>query len=288
MASNDPRFPAVKINLVEDKRWKSYDPAESDWAQDAAWEDFSNMKAEDFYELIQDLSFKKNEKGKPPRRNLTSEEIEWLAKQVKRSSKLEETKQAITDALGWMYEEAAMPSDGDIKDALELAKGTVAMEFDLGEDLWAPVIELESERRWPQAPQRRGPKEWRPPRKAGEKAVIRMVIEELMTRVDYDRKEGWYDRYLVFDFRGAQAVHNLLSRSEWTAEQIVPRLQEEFKGLMNDVVANTFFFLKKIMDDIDVSNRTDWRKAWKSMLSSGIATSVQKEMYAALKEMPDA
>jgi hypothetical protein len=276
---NDPRFPPVRISLVEQKEWKPYDPSEtsSNWTSDAAWEDFTHMETRDLEPLIDDLSEAKNEKGRSPRRKLTSEEVEWLAVQVKEGNgALEETKQAITDALNWMYEAAALPSDSDIEEAMEKAAQTVVEEFSLDVDLWESVLEVEG--------RRRGPKEWSP-RKRFESEHI---LGKLLDRVTYERKENHYDRYLVFDFRNAQPVHDVLSRSGWPADRIIPELTGEFQSLRIDYTLDVFSELKKIMEDIDVSNRTDWRKAWKSMLTSGIAVGVQKEMYAALKEMPDA
>lgn len=280
---NDPRFPVVKINVVEQEGWKPYDSANTtDFrASDAAHEDFQHMSANDIESYVSDLADAKGPKGGKPKRRFSSEEIEWLAEQVRERNKdLEETRNAIPDAMTWTYEAAALPHKGDMIDALVDARHSIIDNYPIetgDENLWEPVLELES--------RRRGPKEWSP-RKRFEREEL---LKDLMKHVHFEWDEGKYDRFVIFDFRNAQVTHDLLSRSHWTQKELIPMLQDEFKNLERDFMIDFFSSLEKIMEDIDVSNRTDWRKSWRSMLNSGIAPVVQREMAEALKGMdPDA
>jgi hypothetical protein len=178
------------------------------------------------------------------------------------------------DAMTWMYEAAYMPQKGDVQDAMTQAARYLEDDYELYEDLWQPVLLLYEGRR--------GPKEWSP-RKRYQAAKI---IESLLDHVTLEQEEGHYDQYLVFDFRNAPVVHELLSRSPWTEEKLVHDLQREFKVLQEQYLSKFFYALEKEMEDVDITNRTNWRKAWRSMLESGVAPGVQKEMAEAIRSMP--
>ncbi len=276
--ANDPRFPPIKVNLVDHTGWKPFDPTDkiTEWANDAAWEDLRHMDADDLETYVYDLSDAKGKRGGKPRWKFSSDEIEWLAKQVKENPDLvEETRNAIVDAMTWMYEAAYMPQKGDIQEAMESAVETLIDDYPLNHDLWGPVLALEA--------LRRGPKEWSP-RKRLEATEI---LKDLLEHVSLEQEEGHYDRYLVFDFRNAKVVHDLLSRSTWQRAMLENALGREFDDLSETYLWRFFDALKNNMEDLDIQNRTDWRKAWRSMLSDGQhMKAVQKEMAEAVKQMP--
>lgn len=274
----DPRFPVWKVNLVEAPTWREHwDPGGKimDYASDHAYEEFHNTPAEDLEKSVDDLATYRT-KGRKALRKFSSEEIEWISKRVKaRDPRVEAASQAIVDALQWMYESAYMPHKADIEDAMEKARESVINNFSLNLDLWEPVLTL--------AQRRHGPKEWSPRKRFEE----REVLSDLLKHVQLEQKEGHYDRFLVFDFRNSQMVKDLLSRSTWAEIDLVYALQTiEFMAIYNDYVIDFFSELKKAMQGVDISNRTNWKAAWRSMLESGVAPGVQKEMAAALKEMP--
>lgn len=274
---NDPRFPVRRVNLVEEKAWKErWDPAGKigNYASENAYDAFSHMEARDLERYVNDLATYRT-KGKKAPRKFSSEEIEWIAKLVEDGDgRVDQTNQAILDALAWMYEAAYLPDKGDIEGAMERAEDNVSKYFDVNLDLWEPVAALQQARR--------GPKEWSPRKRL----EVHEIMRDLLKRVNLEQKEGHYDRYLVFDFRSSQVVRDLLSRSKWAEIDLVYTLKVELQALSDTYVIDFFENLEKIMDDIDIFNRTDWQKSWKAILSSGVAPDAQKEMAAAVKEMP--
>lgn len=275
--ATDPRFPVRKINLVEQEEWKPFDPSDkiAEWASDAAWQDFSHMSADSLWEYVNDLATWRT-KGKKAPRKFSSEQIQWIAEQFRgRRELVEETRNAIIDAMTWMYEAAYLPEKGDIEEAMERAVGVLIYDYPLSHDLWEPVLQLEESRR--------GPKEWRPRKRLEE----REILQDLLKHISFEQEEGHYDRYLVFDFRSSQVVKDLLSRSDWDEPTLTKVLKQEFKDLSDTYLWRFFDALKKIMEDVDISNRTDWKLSWRAMLGSGVVPSVQKEMAEAVKYMPE-
>lgn len=270
-------FPEIKINLVEQKGWKPYDPSDKimEWASDGAFDALYHMSTDDIETYVNDLAMALGKRGAKPRRKFTSGEIEWLAQQVKEESPLvEQTRYAIQDALTWMYEAAYMPQKVDVQEAMLRAAHSMIEDLDLRKDIWDPVLALEEARR--------GPKEWSPRKKF----QVREILSQLLDNIVFEQEEDYYDRYLVTSFMGAQATKDLLSRSDWEPSMLQNALGREFKDLMNAFLSSFFDHLESGMKDLDIENRADWKKAWKSMLNSGVAPDVQKEMAAAIKEMP--
>lgn len=270
-------FPELRINLVELKDWKPYDPSDKimEWSSEAAFEALHHMSSDDLETYVNDLTMARGKRGAKPRRRFTSEEIEWLAQKVKEGDPLvEETRHAIQDAMTWMYEAAYMPNQSDVDDSMEDAGKSVINDLEIRKDIWDPVLSLEEERR--------GPKEWSPRKKVEAKEIL----SQLVSKISLEQKEGHYDRYLVTNFLSAQVTKDLLSRSHWQRAMLQNALGREFKDLVDVYLGYFFDFLKRTMEDLDIENRADWRAAWRSMLNSGIAPAVQKEMAEALKEMP--
>lgn len=275
----DTRFPVKRINIVEEETWKkNWDPADKimGYASDHAYEAFSQMSVDDVERYVGDLATARDSKGRKPRRKFSPSEIRWTSEQVKDGNKLvENTHYAIVDALTWMYEAAYMPNKGDIEHAMDQAKESVTNNFSLNLHLWEPVLLLNQ--------QRRGPKEWSP-RKRIEGGGI---VMDLLKHVDFEQAENHYDRFLVFDFRSSQAVKDLLSRYQGAEAALVYALRSELDAIQRDYVIDFFDALEKTMEELDIENRANWRAAWRSMLDSGNAPDAQKEMAAAIKEMPE-
>lgn len=276
---NDPRFPVKKVNLVEEETWKKHWDSGGkimDYANDNACDEFHQMGARDFERYVDDLATYRT-KGKKAPKKFSSEEIEWIAKRVKAGDiRVESVGYAIRDALTWMYEAAYTPQKGDVYDAMEQAVKILIDDYPLNLDLWMPVLELEGHRRV-------GPKEWRPRKKL----EAHEVLMGLLKHVEFEQEEGHYDRFLVFDFRSSQVAKDLLSRSDWDEPTLTKVLRREFKDLSDTYLWRFFDALEKIMQrDDDITSRTDWKRAWRSMLDSGVAPDAQKEMAAAVKEMP--
>lgn len=268
--ANSP-FEPIKINLVEERAWEKRFGS-SDHANDAAWEDYSHMSADDFESLIDDLWDAKDTKKRVSKKRLTSEELEFLAHRLKeRDERLEPVKQTIVDATTWMYEAAAQPTDSDIEEAMERASSVLQESDAISSYTWEPVLQDEDD-------VRRGPKEWSPRKKypADE------VIKQLMGQVSYERKKD-YERYLIFNFWDAKVAQELFSRMKGSPI-IYGNMKEDFERLALDYTVTLFDNL--VVDD--VSNRTDWNASWKSMLKSGIEPGVREGIREVLKEMPDA
>lgn len=270
-------FPELRINLVEQKGWKQYDPSGKimEWSSDSAFDALHHMSADDLETYVNDLATALGKRGGRPKMRFTSQEIEWLAQKVKDGDPLvEQTRYAIQDALTWMYEAAYMPSRTDVRDAMDEATKSMVEDWDLRKDIWDPVLALDEARR--------GPKEWSPRKKF----EMRVILSQLLDQIRLDQEENHYDQYMVTSFLGAQATKDLLSRSDWERSMLENALGREFKDLMDAYLHSFFKHLEKSMEDLDIENRADWRKAWKSMLNSGVAPGVQKELAAAIKEMP--
>lgn len=270
---NSP-FEPIKINLVEEKGWeKRFGSSES--ANDAAWEDYINMSADDFESLIDDLWSARDTKKRVSKKRLTSEELEFLADQLKANNEhLEPVKQTITDAMTWMYEAAAQPTDDDIKGAMEMASELISTSMD-DTHLWASMVVDEDSRR--------GPKEWSPRKRY----TAEEIRNQLAAQVSYEHEKGHWERYLIFSFWDAKVSQELFSKMRGSPI-VYGNMKEEWGLLAKDYIHNFFTHLGDIMDDVDLSDRTDWNRAWKSMLKSGIEPGVREGIREVLKEMPDA
>lgn len=265
-------FEPIKINLVESSDWKDkWEGAQ--WASDSGWEDFRHMGLATLEGLIDDIASVPPKGKKKSKLDFSSEELKYLAQQLKNGNdKLEATQQMITDAGTWMYEASAIPNDGDIEEAMEKATEDF-LEETFSEDLWEPVYS---------GFVRKGPMEWSPRKKyeADE------ILGQLAKQIKFEHEKGHFDRYSIFNFWDAPVVQELFSKYRGSPE-VYRRLKSEFQRLAEQYVKYTLRRLDEVMSDIDVSNRTDWRAAWKSMLASGEASAAQKGLVEVLKEMPE-
>lgn len=268
-------FAPIKINLVEQEGWEPYNTANGkamDWIHDSGWEDFRHMPLSTLEDLVDDIASVPQNGKKKSKLKLDSDQIEYLAEQLKeRNDQLEITQRMIVDTATWMYEAAAIPNNSDVEEAMEKAKEDFE-EDSLYGDPWDPILDESV---------RRGPKDWSPVKRYSSEEVKK----QLLARISFEREKNHWDRYLVFDFWEAPVIQTLFSRwkgSPWAYD----RLKSEFKMMADGYVSDVLKHLDKIMQGVDINNRTDWNDSWKSMLTSGEAWGAQDEMVEVLKDMP--
>lgn len=268
-------FEPIKINLVEQEGWKKYDTASGalDWVSDSGWEDFKHMDIRTLEGLIGDIAEVPPKGKKKSKLNFNSDELRYLAEQLKdQSDQLEETRRIITDAATDMYEVAAIPNDGDVEWAMENATKDLIGYAKFQENIWDEIL-TESVRK--------GPMEWSPRKKY----KVEDILKQLSERITLEHKKGTWERYVLFDFWEAPIVQNLFSRHRGSPEAY-EELKREFKQLSDGYVADLFKHLDKNMQTVDMNNRADWTSSWKSILTHGEAWDAQKELVEVLKTMP--
>jgi hypothetical protein len=242
-----------RVNIVEQRRWKPYDPAGEtmELASNNAYDEFKHMSKNDLIRLVEDMLGRAKQgplEWSPRTFVLSDEEYDLILEEIKdySSDLLETARESIVDALQWMWEVAYMPDDGDIELAVEETDETMADTHGIDESLWEPLLERKG---WDE----------------------RTVIESLAEEVTYERQEGYYDRYIVFNFGEAKAVEKLLKTvyadpEELSEKETVSQLKVEFEALEDSYLDLFFDKLDKIMQNIDAANRTDFKKQWKAML----------------------
>jgi hypothetical protein len=251
------RLKTIRINLVEEKGWKPYDSAGDImiWASDNAHEELSRMDRDDCRGLVEDLIGGRKlvqtgpKEWSPRGITVSDEDLDAICDGIDNVvPELESTQQAILDALTWSWEVAFTPSDSDIEHAVELAKEEMPDHFDPDDELWEPLLEA--------------------PKNAWGASLI---VTHLVGPVIDEREENHYERYIKFDINGTAPVLELLKAvrrdPERTVEGTIRYLEQELASLSASFVSVFFSKLQRVREDVDVSNRTDFRKQWKSMLS---------------------
>lgn len=267
------RFPEVRINLVEQDGWGPWDSGGilAERASDAANEDFHYMPLHDVKNLIEEMAGNELTSGwtgpkewSPRKKTITDEEFEGLAERVKKGeSDVETVRYSILDALTWMYEIAMTPNNGDIRDAMTRTVDYMVSNYEVDEELWEPIIG-------------EGYQEW------NESGIVRA----LSNSVQFVREPDHYDRYLVFDFSLSHPVVELLKKSKWSKKVLDSRLKREFFRFQTIYMDLFFDYLKEEFKDVDITNRTDWKKQWRNMLSDKEQiTSVRKEILQATRKI---
>jgi hypothetical protein len=305
-----PDLRPIEINIVEEKEWK-WDSGGKimDWASDNAWQDWRNLSARDCEPLVADVA----EAGltKKERARLKPEDFERICERMKEEPDLLESLHlAILDASQWMWEEAYIPDDGEIREAMELAEDDFTEDLEW-RDVWKLVV---GERPLPF----KGPLEWRP---KTFRWTEHQAIREFLKAVSYRRKPGHYDRYLVFEFGTTAPVLGLLeaiekkkallrrqiddmesergglddeddARRDFLDDAIeelkdeseeldheVRELKQSFLDWVNIYMSGFWKALDRVMERADPGMKTDWNKNWKAMLSD------KQTMKAAGKEI---
>lgn len=266
------RFKIVKVNLVDQPGWKPWDPGGriGELAYKEAWQ-YMGRLGSDSISLLQDLAgnlYKPLVRGGPhewsPRDQLTSEDLDLISMGLQKGH-LGLVRQAITDAADWMYQEALTPQDGDCRYAVDKAEMVLEENFNLDEELWASILEPVSGRCT---------------------AIIRSLVHP---SVQYERKEGHYDRFLEFDLNQSPAPRLLLEKTPLKDRRAVfEAILEEWKRLSQMYIEEWFAALtnimQNIMQNVDPSNRTHWVKHWKATLLSVDMPSIRREMLDYVRE----
>lgn len=239
------RFKTVKVNLVEDSRWK-WDQA-TDWASDNAFDDFNQLSNNDCTELVDDLVTA----AFPRTFELTEEDQERICEAIQEAGTLESTHNVIVDAMTYAWEVAYTPTDSDGEHALERAKEGNDIQL---RDHWSRLI----------GTLREGRKEWQPVKPWTEKTIVDALLKE----VEYQQKKGWYDRYLVFSFGKAKPVQALLAATpENFLQDTRARLEEDFDEWQDNILRAFYRELEDVMQDADTHMRVDFREQWDRMLA---------------------
>lgn len=267
-----PRFRPIRINLVERPEWKKrWEPGDVylSQASDLAWEYFRSIG--DFEDLIEDLAgdlyrpkAETGPKAWTPRGTFNSDDIERIAEGIRsQDPSLESTRQIILDAATAMYEDALGPRDEDIRAALDKTRDLLEEKwrYELDWDLWDPLM-------------------------ATGITAKGILTEMMFPAVHYDRDQGAYDRFVVFDQELSQAPKELLALIPPEEHAAVARaLGAEWKDLSNRFMGYFFQVLEKEMADIDVQNRTEWKPNWKAALKSGNLKEIRKELLDFAREV---
>lgn len=253
-----PKLKPIRINIVEEDGWKPWDYAQTDgvsqWSSDNAWDDWKNMDEATCKGYIVDLlqaSMTKREQ-----KRITEEDLERICKDLEEDwDNLESTSRAIIDAHTWAWEVAYTPDDRDIEKSVEATLKHWDWDRSLP-DFWQLVLQDEPPE---------GPREWSP----RGRWTVQSLFKEFVKRVSYERKEGHYDRFLVFDWGNAEPVQLLLEALRRRPNEGSKADVEAWLREMADSYVATFF---KILEDrMSSSNRDincyfDLDPHWKAML----------------------
>jgi hypothetical protein len=96
------------------------------------------------------------------------------------------------------------------------------------------------------------------------------VLKQLTDQINYERKENHYDRFLVFTFGEAEVVQRLIDAAKHLPEderdELLNDLDSELGDAQDAFVRNFFRTLNKSMEGVDLNNRVDFNRQWKSVL----------------------
>lgn len=262
----------IVINIVERKGWEP-------WRSDELNEQVVAFSDEHYKSIVE------NEGCESLIEGIMGEHYKWGAKEGPREwsprgqaigrigikkacigfkeGKLEGVEYMIRDTVNFMYEDALTPDDEDIGYAIREAKEDWHKKYELEEWIWEPLL-LKNR-------------------------TERSILLGLMNKIDYMRKQGHYDRDLVFDFRNASEVLSLLQA--WPTKDradIKKSLEGEYRHLVESFLKEFFKELHASMKDSDPNNRTDWNKHRNFMLADKARVeAVRKEIREYVKDAPE-
>lgn len=263
----------IRINLVEHPEWKKrWEPGNAyiSQASDLASEYVAGIDRDTLRGLVETLAkdiFHKDSQSGPqdwtPRNVLGPEDLDLITEKLQEdSSMLEATYSPLIDAATWMYESALMPDDGDAHAALEsaLEKFEKEKRYSLDWDLWEPLLATGVD--------------------------AQDILHKLFGRsVVYERHQGQYDRNLVFHLELSGAPNELLKLVPRKDQAGVMRaVKDEWKDLVKSFIPYFFRALDKQMQDIDLSNRINWKSAWRTVLADRDNGPYQTEMLKFIRE----
>lgn len=255
-----PFFEPVKINIVEDRRWKKLFDFEGAFGEASFNYMVEAMKTLPREEVL-DLAFGILNTGKRVHYFTREEEDAiWEAFQ-NRDEDLYQFRRAIMDAFQQEYEVAAMPDDEDIKWAIERATGDLARyDYDYIADYEAlqealPALEYKD---------------------SGD-----LVWDLLKGTITLKHQPGDYDRFLIYNPPSRDFIKRLkrafgdapAGAFEW-APPVNLTKHKEFRKELNELMANIkdnfinnfFHEIEMIMDNTNLENRMDFRKQWREIM----------------------
>lgn len=265
-----PFFEPVKINLVEHKDWeKHFDPAGriQENAFNYAIDSIGTLQKDDLLNLADDVFNKDRKKV----RSFTEEEEDAIWEAFRENSpELEAFNQMILDAFTWDYEHASMPTDEDITDAIDRAIEAISYNdyLESSERLEEVQVLLNYD---------------------GSSHFVQALLHDA---VRLEHTPGHYDRFLVYDPPPKPFVEKLSHTPgsppggvfEWAPsvnmiqdKEFMDELRGLIKSLKDDVVAEFFTQLVKIMDDVDLENRMDFMDQWRNLLGEPSSVRAAKE-----------
>lgn len=273
-----------RVNITEYPEWKKVlESVEEDWVGNAAWADWQAITIGTFdtlesyiFDLIK-AAFPKGNRKRSRLENLRNTDA--LLDAVKCSDGFESTRHVIRDTLEFMYQDAAMPSDGDLSVSVEDASHPFM--FGHMPYYWRLIAAKDL----PPT----GVKEWRPDHGKVQMTFFE-VRKQLLQEIRYEHKENDYDRFLVFSFGNSRAVRLLIDAignhpDEEDRETMAADLENDLEEARQDFVRDFFKSFVRTMGSIDISNRTDFHSEWlKTLARTDWREGVRGEFEAFLKK----
>lgn len=174
-----------------------------------------------------------------------------------KAGELPETESFIRGSTEFAWEKAFLPTDNDIRHALQDALNKVSHEYGLS-DVWLPLLQDAED----------------------EAAEVSNILNSLMHKVG-----GWVEHFqpyqIQFNFIMSQKVFELM----WGSKRLDRKaLNREFEYLRDAVMDAFWKILGKEMKADDPSSRVEWLKEWNEMLRDKLRVeAAQAEMLDYLK-----
>lgn len=242
------------INLVENPTWEEkWDPAEMTW-WDQVTDEFAAMSIDELASLVMNLA--RAVLTRKEYDDFDGEDAEAVARKVKDGG-CENIEMAIEGTMSDAYEEAAIPSDSDIEEALiNVRQYLIDRPLD---DHWELIAYREPTR---------SVKDWSPGRI--EALTFLRVKMDLADHVQYHRKPGHYDRYLRMSFGKSPLVQKLIEAFQGLPEESRSAYLHALAGELSEIEAGCedelFAVLTSIMQNADIQNRVYFYRHWRETL----------------------
>jgi hypothetical protein len=273
----DLRIKEVKVNLVERREWEAYDMAGElgETVFQAAGDTYSRMEGP--VSIDQQVTDVLSFGGK---KRFVDEDTVRAIYEAMNNGKLETFDMLIRDWFTYTWEDALTPTDDDIKLSGDEAVYRISQEWNSHLSDYDALLQI-TETLGPSPPE-----------------FLKKLLE---TSIDYERKFGWYDRYLVFAPERSLLVWSLLNDPiqpkgagvlDWSPSLDISKkdIRNELKAFFQDiketVIENVFSRLEKNRTDVNFENRTGFHRVWKNMLQSDPMRikEAKKELKGFLKE----
>lgn len=150
----------------------------------------------------------------------------------------------VQNALHFAVEMAVLPGQSDIQWAFEKAVDFVVEHEGVDTALWEPIMDRQ---RWSDDPP---------------------IVYSLTQKMNLGK-----DHVITFDASNARAVKALekavyADLENLSEKEMEEGLGNEFRGVLDAVVAQFWRILEKDVDGFDVENRMDFRESWKDVLKN--------------------